>query len=375
MTQSQEVKIRAFDLEVGMYVCRLDKDWAETSYPLQGFLIENDLQIQKLTDECEYVYIDGSRKKFENSPRATSGNTSPTHVSSQAAQPPVVSKKTHYYSHHSPRPKNKEAKKTPLFSLHGLLKLLAGEPGRDRKQTNHLEDIVLHKLEASEIEPPRKLVPVTKEFAFAKRVHTQANILLKKFMSGVREGEPLNMFVAEQAVHDCILSALRSPDALLLVAHLYKKHLTIWQHSMRVSVLAISLGRFLNLSDKELTILGLCGMLHDIGSLLISKEMLAESDHKIELMQSHTILGRDILLSSTSIYSEIIAEVAYSHHECLNGTGYPRGLKDNQISSYTRIITIIELYVTLTTEALNGKVLSHYEAVLILGSIWIPRSF
>jgi HD-GYP domain-containing protein (c-di-GMP phosphodiesterase class II) len=270
MAQSQEVKIRVFDLEVGMYVCRLDKDWTETSYPLQGFLIESDNQIQKLIDECEYVYIDAARKRSENSPRATSGNASPSHANSQAAQAPVASKK-HPSLHHIAHPKSKEAKKTPLFSLHGLLKLLAGEPGQNRKQTNHLDDIVLHKLEASEIEPPRKLVPVTKEFDFARRVHAQANILLKKFMSEVREGEPLNMFVAEQSIHNCILSALRSPDALLLVAHLYKKHLTIWQHSMRVSVLAISLGRFLNLSDKELTILGLCGMLHDIGSLLISK--------------------------------------------------------------------------------------------------------
>jgi HD-GYP domain-containing protein (c-di-GMP phosphodiesterase class II) len=362
MTQSQEVKVRVFDLEIGMYVCRLDKDWTETSYPLQGFLIENDSQIQKLSDECEYVYVDIARKKSTPNPVATSGDDSLSIARKSQKKPEKVDKVTRLSS-----TQEQGSEKKPLFSLKGLFALLAWEEqNTDRKKTNQLNDIVSHKISTTKIQPPKKLASVTQEIGAAKRVHNQANMLLRKFMSAVKEGETINMIIAEQAVHNCILSALRSPDALLLVSHLYKKHLTIWEHSMRVSVLAINLGRYLNLSDDELTILGLCGMLHDIGALLISKEMLAESENKIELMQSHTILGRDILLSSTGGFSKIVAEVAYSHHEYLNGTGYPRGLKYNQISSYARIITIVDLYISLITDNLNGKILTHYEAVLIL---------
>jgi HD-GYP domain-containing protein (c-di-GMP phosphodiesterase class II) len=341
MSQIQEVKIRVVNLELGMYVCRLDKEWVETSYPLQGFFIQNACQIQKLAEECEYVYIDVSRKEFTVKTTALLNNPD--------------------YTNHS------NATKKTLFSLKGLLALLDRDHHEsNRKQTYQLTDIITHKILITAIRPPKKLASVSQEIVFAIQAHTQASNLLKSFVNTVKEGESINMLIAEQAIHDCMLSALRSPDALLLASHLYKKHFAIWGHSMRVSILAISLGRCLNLSEDELMILGLCGMLHDIGALLISKEMLEEEDNKIELMQSHTILGRDILLSCSGEFSEIVAEVAYSHHEYLNGTGFPRGLKNEQISAYTRIITIIDMYVTLTTDGVNDKGLTHYEAILTL---------
>ena len=357
MSQIQEVKIRVFDLQLGMYVCRLDKAWTETSYPLQGFFIQNDNQIQKLADECEYVYIDVRKHSsaVENVP-----STSKSGYISQ----PVVTKKTQKIV--LPLQKRTPAKK-PLFSLKGLLALLnKDEEESNRKQTYQLNDIITHKVSTAAIRPPKKLVSFNQEIDFANQAHTEASHLLKSFISTVKEGESINMLIAENAIHDCMLSALRSPDALLLASHLYKKHITIWEHSMKVCVLAISLGRYLNLSDDELMTLGLCGMLHDIGSLLISKEMLEESNYAIEKMESHTILGRDILLSCNGEFNDIVAEVAYSHHEYLNGTGFPRGLKNEQISAYTRMVTIIDLYVTLTTDSVNNKALTHYEAMLVL---------
>jgi HD-GYP domain-containing protein (c-di-GMP phosphodiesterase class II) len=341
MSQIQEVKIRVLDLQIGMYVCRLDKDWSETSYPLQGFFIQNDTQIQKLADECEYVYIDVKKQSF-------AVETAPSTNKSAYTAPPVVTKKT-------------------LLSLKGLLALLdKGDDKPDRKQTYQLNDIVSHKISTTEIKSPKKLASFKQELHIAKHAHAQASDLLKSFMNTVKQGENINMLVAEQAIHDCMLSALRSPDALLLASHLYKKNLAIWEHSMKVCVLAINLGRYLNLSDDELMTLGLCGMLHDIGTLLISKEMLEEVDNDIDKMESHTILGRDILLSCSGEFSDIVAEVAYSHHEYLNGTGFPRGLKNEQISAYTRMISIIDLYVTLTTDSANDKGLTHYEAMLTL---------
>jgi HD-GYP domain-containing protein (c-di-GMP phosphodiesterase class II) len=370
MTHGQEVKIRVFDLEIGMYVSRLDKEWVEASFPLQGFVIESDSQIQTLADQCEYVYVTVSGGRF------SSGTTSmpPTHRSAY--------RRTHLVKKSPKLLKKQQALKAvpaPIVQKEPLFKRIAlqlkkacvfckekGIETFSRNQTYHLNDIVTHKIVSTKIKPPQKQVSVKQEIDSAKQAHDQANVLLKKFMDAVKVGETINMVDAEQAVHGCILSALRSPDALLLVSHLYKKHPTIWEHSMRVSVLAMNLGRYLNLNDEELKIIGLCGMLHDVGALFISKEMLEESDNKLELMQSHTILGRDILLNCTGEFNEIIAEVAYSHHEYMNGGGYPRGLKYEQILSYSRIISIIDLYVALTTEGYCDKVLTHYEAILVL---------
>lgn len=370
MSLVKEVQVRVFDLEIGMFVCRLDKEWTETAYPLQGFLIQNENQIQKLADECEYVYIDANRKGYAAS---TSSRVGGSHYVS----PPAVKKSQVTIQRTekpqktpAPPPKKVAVEKKPLFSLKALFALLDKEHAEQKvvthTPTHQLNDIVTHKISTTVIKPPKKQAPFHQEFHAAKQAHTQASKLLKNFMGRVKEGETVNLIMAEQAVHDCILSALRSPDALLLASYLHKKHLSIWEHSMRVTVLAISLGRFLSLNDEELTILGLCGMLHDIGALLISREMLEETDNKIELMQSHTVLGRDILLSCDGEFGGIVAEVAYSHHEYLNGSGFPCGLKNEQISPYARMISIVDLYVTLTSDHGNKQGLTHYAAMLKL---------
>jgi HD-GYP domain-containing protein (c-di-GMP phosphodiesterase class II) len=157
-------------------------------------------------------------------------------------------------------------------------------------------------------------------------------------------------------------SVLRSPDAMQLVMRLKNKHLTSWQQSMNDSVLAISFGRYLNLNDNELVTLGLCGLLHDIGNLRISKEEFAQAEDKKELIKTHPRLGYEILLNCPGELSKTVAEVAYSHHEKIDGTGFPRGLKGNQISPYSRMITIVDVYNSLTNIRAEQK-LTHYNAI------------
>ena len=182
-------------------------------------------------------------------------------------------------------------------------------------------------------------------------------------MEHVQEAGEVDIQMAEQNIRKYINLALESSDALMLTSHLNLKHRSIWQHSMNVTVLAIQLGQYLNFNEKQLIIIGLCGLFHDIGSLLISKEMFDEHHNRIELMRSHTILGRDILLSCESPWSETVAEVAYSHHEHLNGSGFPRGLSGDQISTYTRMISIIDIYDNLTNTVSTKQPLTHYQAI------------
>jgi putative nucleotidyltransferase with HDIG domain len=198
----------------------------------------------------------------------------------------------------------------------------------------------------------------------AKLTHSKTSSLLKNVMADVKAGNAVvDTLVAEQAMHDCMSSVLRSPDAMLLAMNLKGKHHNVWQHGMNVSVLAINLGRHLNLADDELVTLGLCGMFHDIGNLLISKKDLEDAGDKRELIRSHTILGGDLLSKSEGKFSNEVAQAAYAHHENLDGSGFPYGLKDKQITAFTRIVSIADLYDTLTTDTSTRKGLSHYEAI------------
>lgn len=336
-----EVKTPVSDLKIGMYVSRLDKDWTESSFLLQGLLIESEEDIKQLRQECSFVYVDEAKREVVQT-------SSPT-IKISSVSP---------------------AKKSFLDELRG--KKEAGElderpPELKREKTVHLSDIMEHKVTVETVKPPKKASSFSREIGVAKLTHSKTSTLLKNVMTDVKSGnEILDSNVAEQAMHDCMASVLRSPDAMMLAMNLKGKHHSVWQHGMNVSMLAMSVGRHLNLPDDELVTLGLCGMFHDIGMLLISKEELEKAGDKRELIRSHTTLGGDYLSKSPGQLSGAVAQVAYSHHENLDGSGFPRGLKDNEINAYTRIVTIADLYDTITTDTPTRKGLGHYEAMIHL---------
>lgn len=330
-----EVKIPVAKLKRGMFVCRLDKEWVESSFVFQGFLINSDELIQQLKAECRYVYIDEKR--------GLAARRSLAEI-----------------------PHKEEAKpKKSFFS-----KLLERRNNsHHRKDTHKLIDIVERNIAIENIKPPAKLVSFAEEKEAANLAHANASMLIKDFMAHVKRGGPVDIILAKHAVYDCISSILRSPDAMLLLMRLKCKDYSIWQHSMNVSVLAISLGRYLNLHDDELMLLGLSGMFHDIGKLRISSTVLAAANNKKEIkeiLNSHTALGHDILLRCMGQLAEVAAQVAYCHHEYLDGSGFPRGLQGAQISAYTRMITIINVYDNLTSNRPGEKALTHYDAMTVL---------
>ena len=338
-----EVKLLVKDLEIGMYVCKLDKPWVESGFLFQGFLIKDKQILRQLHDECSYAYIDVAKQSKAYKAKqtiATKNSESKTAVT---------------------KPKKVKKKKSRFFSFNGFGSKAKDNFGRD--ETNLLSDIVGNQIAVDSIRPPEKLASFEQEIAVAQQTHFKTHKLVKEFMGQVKEGGTIDMLVAKQAVQECMGSVLRSPDAMLLMTHLKSKHRSSWQHSMNTGILAISLGRHLNLSDEELTTLGLCGMLHDIGKLLISKQDLLESSNKRALVESHTLLGRDVLVNCHGELARIVAEVAYSHHERLDGRGFPQGLNGSKISPYTRMITIVDTYDVLITDRSGRKGLTHYDAI------------
>jgi HD-GYP domain-containing protein (c-di-GMP phosphodiesterase class II) len=328
-----ETKIPVDKLELGMFVSRLDKEWVESSFAFQGFMITDQLTIKKLQKECEFVYVDQARSDLFDKT-----------LTSSLIQKSQPAKKSFF-----------NFSKLPLFGRK--------DTNQSRKNTLQLRDIVDHKIATNNIKPPTKLVTFDVEMKAAKEAHHNAANLIHDFMAHVKQGGPIDIIVAKHAVYDCMASMLRTPDAMLLITRLKNKSYNLWQHSMNVSVLAISLGRYLNLHDDELVLLGLCGLFHDIGKLRISKQALDAAEDKLEVLNAHPLLGRDILLNCMGQLAEVASEVAYNHHEHLDGTGFPNGLIGDQISPYCRMIAIVNLYDNLTTDKPDRKALTHYDAM------------
>ena len=139
---------------------------------------------------------------------------------------------------------------------------------------------------------------------------------------------------------------------------------------MNVCVLSVALGRHICLTEEELKDLGLCGMLHDMGKMLIPSKILNKpgklAGKEIKIMKYHTTLGLKVLKKSKGRVPLSVINVAYSHHERVDGKGYPRGIGQEQLTRATRIVSICDMYDALTSDRIYRKGCSHLEAIDIL---------
>lgn len=123
------------------------------------------------------------------------------------------------------------------------------------------------------------------------------------------------------------------------------------EHSNRVSMYSVLIGKKLNLNDEELSCLKVGGLLHDIGKNKISNEILNKpnklTDEEFIQMKSHSYFGESILESDKD-YEKVLPIVKY-HHEKFNGNGYPYNLKGEEIPYLARITAIADTFDAMTS--------------------------
>ena len=121
-------------------------------------------------------------------------------------------------------------------------------------------------------------------------------------------------------------------------------------HTQRVSQYCESIAKVLNLNGKEVEDAKIAGTLHDIGKIIVPPEILSKekklTHEEWETIKKHTITGYQ-LLKSVDEYSHL-GEVVLYHHEKLDGTGYPEGLKEDEIPLLSKIISIADAYEAMT---------------------------
>jgi HD-GYP domain-containing protein (c-di-GMP phosphodiesterase class II) len=147
---------------------------------------------------------------------------------------------------------------------------------------------------------------------------------------------------------------LRSSD----INHIYK-------HLLSVSVIAMSIAQFLSFPKEDILQLGKCAALHDIGLFFVPSEILFKSaslsDDEYEMIKKHPVTGYK-LLKKLNIFDDTICDGIACHHERLNGTGYPLGLKGEKIPLWSRIIAVADVYDSMTNPRSYRKAHSPSEA-------------
>ena len=171
--------------------------------------------------------------------------------------------------------------------------------------------------------------------------------------STARMGKAIEVGKALDLVEDIASSASRHPHALISLARLKNVDEYTYMHSVAVCGLMIALARQLNMNEGQVREAGLAGLLHDVGKIAISNQILNKpgklTDTEFAVMKTHPERGLRILQKSDSV-SPAVLDVCLHHHEKIDGTGYPHSLRGDGISLLARMGAVSDVYDAITSD-------------------------
>jgi HD-GYP domain-containing protein (c-di-GMP phosphodiesterase class II) len=299
-------KVNVAYLKEGMYVSNLDRPWIDTPFLLEGFMIKSEEDLIALNKYCTYVYIDtdrgiGASEYIEEAPRL--------------------------------------------------------------KTNSYLERFLQDNKKKVEYENTR---PTKEEIPEAKTALESASNQVAHIMDDVKAGKNLNIVAVRGVVEPILDSIIRNSEAYMWLSMMQKKSSYTYSHSVDNCALAIAFGRFMGLPKKDLRTLAIGLLMMDMGNvrvpegILNKKGRLTEAEYRI--VKKHVDHGVEILKKTNGMNEDII-NIALTHHERFDGSGYPNALQGTQIPVYGRMAAIIDCYDAMTSDRPFSAAKSPYSAL------------
>lgn len=259
----------------------------------------------------------------------------------------------------SAKPLEKQEEKKESFSCRAADGMAQKEPGEKPVVNKPQELQAVNKPQ----EPP--VVKSAQELELdnerAKELYNDAIELAKHIISNVQEAKDLDLTGIQNLISEIVIN-----DAQLL-NFFYKGTVDnyLYAHITNVMIVSLKMGLRLGYNKSKLNELGLAAFLHDLGMVkfdAITSQPRNLSKQEYERIKHHPLDSVEILSNIKNIPPEVIDAVKV-HHECMNGGGYPYGIKNKEISEYARVITVADVYEALTHERPYRKRHSPHEAV------------
>lgn len=394
----QLVQVPVRDLELGMFVAELDRPWLDTPFLLQGFLLDEAAQIDALQLHCGFVLVDRDRsvgEVLERLPQAAVAEPVPHPLPPEprvyVAPHKVVANKS---VHSTAAPGADEADEDEHYQgesvLGGLVRGFRGLFAKSEKRPSS------HNVTVRDNQPPvqaaprrdpmfpgvalvqyQAIKPLQDAVPQAREALNDAGALLEQTIVDVRNAIPVNMASVQDAVQCMVGSLVDNPDALQWVARLRQNSSAAYEQSLKSAIYIIAMGRHVGLPRDELNQLGTAGMLMDIGKLQIERELLSRAgrldEREFEKVKAHVDKGLALLEPSGGLHLSVRTAIA-QHHERLDGSGYPFGLKAGEISMYGRMAGLVDTFVAMTSQRPYAKPYAAYDALDRING-WSGRLF
>ena len=201
------------------------------------------------------------------------------------------------------------------------------------------------------------------------RQYDEVFALLKKFYADTRTASCIDAEAARSLMRK-FLPLCESAKAIVQIYNMETEADYRLHHSMHIAILAGLMGQFLKLRASERERLIMAAFLLDIGTTRIAAEFLEiqgyYSDAERRLMQKHVRLGQELLARSALGTDEQIVGAVLQHHERNDGSGYPAGLKKEQICGFARILAIVDIFDAMASNRVYKRKRSPFDVFKIL---------
>jgi len=319
-------KINVSQLKVHMYIEELDRPWLETPFLFQGFPINTRDDIELVRRLCSHVYIDTGRG---------------VDVDGERARLAVL------------ETEGAEAEGGRIRRSGFSISIERSGGKQPKEKVTHARQVYSEETSFEE------------EIGQARQVRSETRHVIENIFEDIRLGHSIDTEGAKAVVRKAAESIIRSPDAQVWLTQLKNKDEYTSIHSMNVCILSLAFGRFLGLSEDTLNVLGLGALLHDVGKICVPLEILNKPDKlsvdEFEVMKRHPVDGLQIVSETKGMPSSAV-DVVYSHHERAGGSGYPRGLRNNDISMFSKIVAIVDVYDAITSDRIYHHGMDTLEA-------------
>ncbi len=300
----EEQRVEVSQLAAGMFVCRLDRPWTETPFPLQGFLVQSAADIATLRNYCQYVWID-VEKCIAQGPR-------------------------------------------------GLLLRLGYRPAAGTGNAT--------------IEPVQypNATPVDEELPRAEVAWHTVRAFATRCIDDIRAGRRVAIEEVAETIEPVVASVVRNPDAYFWLDALRKRDAYAYSHAINCCALAATFGRQLGFPRPVLVDLSSGAMLMDIGMAAMDEGLTnhagtLDAGQRLAVQQ-HVALGLE-RLDAAGLGSGVLTEMIGAHHERHDGSGYPQGLAGLAIPLAGRILGIVDTFDSLCSDRPHRACLSKHHAL------------
>lgn len=191
------------------------------------------------------------------------------------------------------------------------------------------------------------LIDIEAEDIVSNKVLATVSSTLKQSLNAFRNGKELDMVSLRKSVNLLIDEVILNRNTLIQKEEIRSHDDYLLFHPISVSVYAIMTGLSLGYPEGNIVDLGLGTLLHDIGMMTIDRLIINNpgtlNQQEMDVIKQHPEIGFNILRSYREL-STTSAHIAYQHHERVDGSGYPRGLRDKEIVEYAKIAAVADTF-------------------------------